>query len=166
MRFHAPVLDGDTVECMADDAVVEAHVGGEMRARCELFRTGPEMPTRGGEPLEPIEFERDDQWIDYGLRSGDDCALYTDLNIAHPAAWPATANRFFHEQLVTGPWIHVRSIVTHHGVAALGSTIAADAVVVDRFDSRAGRRAIADVTIRADGELVASLEHEAIIEVS
>lgn len=180
VRFHAPVLDGDVVDCVvagegpvaehdalggaAPGTVVEAQVGGEMRARCEVFRTAPELPTRGGEPLVPLEFELDHGWIDYGIRAGDDHSIYTDLKIAHPAAWMAIANRLFHEQLVTGPWIHVRSIAAHHGVAPLGSTIGADAVVVDRFDTRAGRRAIADVRIRADGELVASVVHEAIIE--
>ena len=40
----------------------------------------------------------------------------------------------------------------------------ADAVVVDRFDSRAGKRAIAHVYITADGQPVADYEHEAIVE--
>ena len=179
VRFHAPVLDGDAVDCVvagpsdgqvepegaASGTLVEAQVDGAMRARCEMFPAAAELPTRNGEPLAPIEFELGHGWIDYGIRAGDDERLYTDVNIAHPAAWMAIANRLFHEQVVTGPWIHVRSFVAHHGVARLGSTIDADAVVVERFDTRAGRRAIADVRIRADGELVASLEHEAIIEV-
>jgi len=167
VRFRAPVVDGDTVDCViVDDGVpaVEARVGGECRARCDVFERAPDLPRRDGEPLRPERFAFDDRWIDYGLRAGDDCPLYAEHGIAHPALWLSTANRFFHRQLVTGPWIHVRSIVAHHGLAPIGSTIEAEATVVERFDSRAGRRAIADVVIRADGELVATLEHEAIIE--
>jgi acyl dehydratase len=165
VRFRAPVLDGDLVECVAKgDGHVEAQVGGETRATCEMFRTAPDLPVRAGEALKTYEFELDQPWIDYGERGGDDCPLYRELRITHPVAWLMLANRFFGEQLVSGPWIHVRSIVAHHGVARLGSTITAEAVVVDRFDSRAGRRAIADVRIHADGDLVATVEHESIIE--
>ncbi|MDX2379087.1 MAG: MaoC family dehydratase [Acidimicrobiia bacterium] len=167
VRFRSPVLDGDTVDCVAlDGDIVEGRVGGEVRARSEMFRTAPDLPTRPGEALEPYEFVLEQPWLDYGERGGDDHPLYTEQEIAHPVAWLTIANRFFGDQLVNGPWIHVRSIVAHHGVAPLGSTISAEAVVVDRFDSRAGRRAIADVRIHADGALVATLEHEAIIELS
>jgi acyl dehydratase len=170
VRFHEPVLDGDLVECIAsgpgDDGsiVVEALVGRTPRARSEMFQVAPDLPVRPGEALESQEFVLDRPWIDYGERVGDDCPLYRELGIAHPVAWLTIANRFFAEQLVTGSWIHVRSIVAHHAVARLGATVVADATVVDRFDSRAGRRAITDVTIRADGEFVARVEHEAVIE--
>lgn len=165
VRFHTPVLDGDPVDCVATGGgVVEARVGGEMKARSEMFPTAPDLSFRPGEELEPYEFVLDQPWMDYGERGGDDCPLYRDRGIAHPVAWLRIANRFFGEQLVTGSWIHVRSIVAHHGVAPLGSTISAHAMVVDRFDSRAGRRAIADVHIHADGEPVATVEHESIIQ--
>jgi hypothetical protein len=186
VRFRSPVIDGDQVACVvlppddgstiassasidadADaDAVVEARVHGDVRARCALFATAPNLAPRDGTALEPFTFQLDEEWIDYGLRAGEEHSLSAERQIAHPASWLAVANRFFHEQLVTGPWIHVRSIVAHHGLASSGATIEARALVVERFDSRAGRRAIADVEIRADGERVASLEHEAIIELA
>ena len=170
MRFSEPVLDGDLVECAASGVgkgggtVVEALVGGTLRARSEMFRTAPDLPIRPGEALDSYECVLGRSWIDYGERGGDDCGLYREHSIAHPVAWLKIANRFFAEQLVSGSWIHVRSTVAHHGTATLGSSITADAVVVDRFDSRAGRRAIADVRIQADHELVATVEHEAIID--
>jgi hypothetical protein len=37
------------------------------------------------------------------------------------------------------------------------------ATVIDRFQRRSGERAIVDVAIEVDGNLVATLEHEAII---
>jgi acyl dehydratase len=170
VRFLAPVVDGDTVECVAVDddgvAVVEARVGGERRARCEVYPEAPRLPPRDGEVLAPERFTLDGAWLDYGLRAGDDCTLYAEQGIAHPALWLSTANRIFHRQLVTGPWIHVRSLVAHHRPAPIGSTIEATAIVVDRFETRTGRRAVADVEIRAGGELVATLEHEAIIHLA
>jgi hypothetical protein len=184
VRFRAPVIDGDQVACVVlplddastiassasvdgdADAVVEARVRGDVRARCAVFARAPNLARRDGTALEPFTFQLDDEWIDYGSRAGDDHPLFAARQIAHPALWFSVANRFFHEQLVTGPWIHVRSIVAHHGLASSGATIEARALVVERFDSRAGRRAIADVEIRADGERVASLEHEAIIELA
>jgi acyl dehydratase len=167
VRFRTPVLDGDLVECAAvGGGLVEARVAGSPRASCAFVDAAGPLPFRSGEPLVPIEVVVDEDLLDVGLRSGDDCPIYVREGIAHPSVWPKLANRFFHQQLVSGAWIHVRSRIAHHGIARLGSTLTADANVIERFDSRAGRRAIADVAIRADGSLVATLEHEAIIEVA
>jgi hypothetical protein len=64
---------------------------------------------------------------------------------------------------VTGPWVHTRSRIHHEGLAAIGSTITTDAVLIERFDSRAGERALVDIRILADDVPVATIEHEAII---
>ena len=93
-------------------------------------------------------------------------AIYADEQILHPVTWMRIANQFFHEQMVTGSWIHVRSHLLHHGIARFGATLEATAVVVDRFDSRAGERAILDVRINADGQPVATYEHEAIVQLA
>ena len=85
---------------------------------------------------------------------------------AHPSSWPRIANQFCHGQLVTGSWIHLRSRIAHLGVAGIGARMRADANVVERFDSRAGERALLDVIITADGREVAAVEHEAIISLS
>jgi hypothetical protein len=68
--------------------------------------------------------------------------------------------------LVNGSWIHTRSLVPHHGTVTLGDAITIETTVVDRFTSRAGKRAIADVRITSGGRPVASIEHEAVIEVT
>lgn len=106
----------------------------------------------------------DQTWNDYAWRAGDDLAIYSDEQIVHPVTWMRVANDFFHTQVVRGSWIHVRSNLQHLGVASVGVQIEATAVVVERFDSRAGKRAILDVAISADGSPVARYEHEAIIE--
>lgn len=169
VRFRTPVCDGEPVDYVpTTDDVVEARVRDEVRATCAVQRTGmlPPRCTGVGDRLDPISFVADDSSIDYALRAGDDLTLYTDQQVLHPVTWMRVANAFFHEQVVSGPWIHVRSDLQHHGLAAIGSTIEATAVVVDRFDSRAGLRAILDVRIHADGRPVASYEHEAIIELT
>lgn len=168
VRFRRPVLDGDRVDFVARDrGEICAMVDGDVRvdAAFELDAAAPRS-ARAGEQLEPIDFELDASWSDYGRRAGDDCPLYAEQRIAHPSAWPRIANRFCHEQLVDGSWIHVRSDITHLAVAHIGLRIHATANVVERLDSRAGKRAVLDVRIRSDGRDVAVLEHEAIIELA
>ena len=166
VRFSSPVMDGALVDCVPVDGVVEARADAVLKARCAVTQTAPTFEIRAGDRLDPIEFIADESWSDYGVRAGDDTRPAGRDDLLHPASWMRVANQFFHEQLVNGSWIHVRSGVTHRGVARIGSTVYAEAVVVDRFDSRAGKRAIAHVRITADGEPVADYEHEAIIELA
>lgn len=168
VRFRHPILDGDRIDCVVDgDRRVTAEVDGSVRVEADFVQAvRDQIDHRSGDPLEPIEFVLDASWSDYGMRAGDDCAIYGDDGLAHPSSWPRIANRFCHEQLVTGSWIHVRSRIAHLGVAAVGAEIRAVADVVERIDSRAGERAILDVRISADGRDVAAIEHEAIISLA
>jgi len=164
VRFRRPVMDAARIDlAIGEDNVVTASVDGATNAEARFHESAPALTERDGPSLDPIEFVVDSSWSDYGFRAGDDCPLYQAVGIAHPTSWPRLANQFCHEQLVDGSWIHVRSRIVHHGVAPVGSTIRAHAVVADRFDSRAGERAVLDVRIDADGSPVASIEHEAII---
>lgn len=167
IRFRHPVMDAERVDLViAENTTVTATVDGSAKADALFHASADSLPERDGSTLDPIEFIVDSSWSNYGLRAGDDCPIYANEGIAHPASWPRIANRFCHEQLVDGSWIHVRSRVRHHGVAPVGSTIRATAVVAERFDSRAGERAVLDVRIDADGSPVASVEHEAIIRLA
>lgn len=166
VRFRSPVFDREVVDYVpTPDGLVEAQVNGIARSACAVRRTGshPSRCTGLGDRLAPIEFVADESWATYATRAGDDLAIYPDERILHPVTWMRTANQFFHEQIVTGSWIHVRSHLQHHDVATLNAEIVATAVIVDRFDSRAGERAILDVRISADGRPVATYEHEAIV---
>ena len=62
-----------------------------------------------------------------------------------------------------GSWIHTRSIVRHHGLVAEGAEAEIATTVIERFQ-RGGERAIADVVISVKGSVVATIEHEAIID--
>ena len=115
------------------------------------------------QPLEPQVEALVGEWDGYGLRTGDDLGLYAEAGIVHPAVWPALANFVVKRNLVEGPWVHTRSRIRHHGTAQVGATALVEAVVVDRFETRSGSRAVLDIRISVDGELVASLEHEALV---
>jgi acyl dehydratase len=105
----------------------------------------------------------DGEWgADYGSRAGDTLDLYARNGIVHPAVWPALANHVVHTEVACGSWIHTRSIVRHHALAPAGETAEVHATVVRRFESH-GERAVLDVHIVVNGEVVASLEHEAIV---
>jgi acyl dehydratase len=170
VRFRAPVFQGDTVMCVPTEidgvVVVEARVGEDNKPRAMLRarRTGePPRTPRPGERLPSRRVELSEEFsADYGARAGDDLDLYWTHGIAHPAVWPALANRVVHAELVRGSWIHVRSRIDHHGLAPVGSTVEVHAVVIDRF-YRSGERAVVDIAIELDGRPIASIEHEAII---
>jgi len=170
VAFASPVHPNDPVLCVpfVDDGHVEvrATVAGTVRATCTAWLTAPDVKGPGRpfhEPLEPETITLADQWDGYGLRAGDDLSLYNELGIVHPAVWPALANCVVERQLINGPWIHVRSRIHHHGTAAVGDTAIVDATVVDRFETRTGVRVILDVSVAVGGELVATVEHEAIV---
>ena len=170
VKFASPVQPDDSVRCVpfVDDGHVEvwATVAGEVRAKCTAWLKAPDI-TDSARPLhellEPENITLADEWDGYGLRAGDDLDLYTELGIVHPAVWPALANYVVERQLVDGPWIHVRSRIRHHRTAAVGATAIVDATIVDRFDTRTGSRAILDVSVAVEGDLVATVEHEAIV---
>jgi len=171
VRFRSPVFDGEVVDCVPtvdgdDAAVVDARVVGDHgpRATFRAVRTGGECPPlREGERLETRNIVLEGVWgPDYASRAGDTLTMYEERGIVHPAVWPALANHIVHTQVARGPWIHLRSIVRHHALAAAGTTASVHAVVVQRYE-RGGERAVLDVHIEVDGAVVASLEHEAIV---
>lgn len=177
LRLLAPVLDQDPVDCVPigedGDRAVEARVAGEVRATARVWSAGTGR-TNGasgsggddGERLGPLDVLLDESWQDYGERAGDDLTLYRREGIVHPAAWPRLANDVFHAQLVTGSWIHTRSRIQHLGLGGVGGTARVETTVVERFTTRSGERAIADVRIAVDGLPTARIEHEALISLA
>lgn len=167
VRLRRPVFDQDRVECLisheGDNPVVTATVGGDARATLELWRSVEAPAMRDGDELEPVDITLNDTYLDYGARCGDDLTLYAEERIAHPVTWANLANRVFVRNLVTGPWIHTRSKIYHEGLAPAGSHIHVAANLLERFDSRAGERALVDMRVYANDEPVATIEHEAII---
>lgn len=167
LHLRRPVFDGDLVDCMVsnDDGIptVTATVDGEARSSIALWKHADAPALRSGDQLKPFTVELSNDHIDYGVRCGDDLTLYAEQNIAHPVTWAQFANMVFIDNLVTGPWIHVRSKIFHEGLAPIGSQVHIESRLLDRFASRAGERALVDMRIYANDEPVATIEHEAII---
>ena len=166
------MFDGDQVRFPVaerdDDAIlVEAIVDRVARPLVSVlaWSTGAPSPmARQGEDLKKVRIVLDGEYgSQYAEFAGDDLDVCRRAGVVHPAVWPALANYVFHRQLVRGPWVHTRSIVRHHGLVPVGSEAEISTSVVERF-RRNGERAIADVVIRVDNVVVASLEHEAIID--
>lgn len=167
VRFRAPVFDNDLVDCVGvANERVEATVGGSVRATLDLWRDALRPGPLEGDPLPETTFTLGEDLGSYGIRAGDDLALYGADGIVHPAAWPCIGNRITNANFVTGPWIHVRSKVAHLASAPYGCVARVESCLVDRFDSRSGERVVLDVRVSVDGEAVAAIEHESIIHLA
>ena len=177
VRFRAPVFAGAEVRCVPSGAsddpssvVVEAVCPDEERNPRVTFAgvrdSGAPRPMRAGEALPSRQFTLGVEFpADYAERAGDDLTIYRDHHVAHPVTWTQIANRIFSTDLVDGAWVHTRSIIRHHAVGALGTTVDVHATVVDRFE-RNGSRAVVDVVIEHAGRPIATLEHEAIVDLT
>ena len=174
VRFRSPVFDGDTVLFPVTDrddggidvdAVVERSPRPLVTMSAWSVHRAPFVP-RDGERLETVSLTLEGEYgSGYADRAGDGQRACLDAGAVHPAVWPALGNYVFHRQVVRGSWIHTRSIVRHHALVPEGSVADIATTVVERFQ-RSGERAIADVVITVDGAVVASIEHEAIIDLA
>ncbi len=167
LRLRRPVCDGDRVDCViaAGDAgpIVEGRVGDDVQASLELWERADAPPIRDGERFPDIELRLTEAQRTYGTRAGDGLGIYAEQHIVHPVVWANLSNTVFKHNLVTGPWVHTRSRIFHEGVAGDGALLRVESTLVDRFDSRAGERALVDIRILADDAPVATIEHEAIV---
>ncbi len=189
VRFRSPVFDGDLVSfpmidsaqhpegsvgepVAADGEVgVEARVARSDRPLVTVSAWNKHRPTpypstvpRNGELLETVHLWLEGEYgSQYALRSGnveDRCA---QAGLVHPGVWPALGNYVFHRQLARGSWIHTRSVVRQFAAVADGAEAEVSSTVIERFQ-RGGERAVADVIIRVQGQVVAAIEHEAIVD--
>ncbi|HEV8063610.1 MAG TPA: hypothetical protein VGP46_02205 [Acidimicrobiales bacterium] len=172
VRFVSPVCDGDVLSfpvARRDDGGLEvtATIAGNERPRAKMSAWPGRRPNdeqRPGKTLEPVTVLLDEQYgPDYARRAGDDQTVCDSAGVVHPAVWPALANAVYRANLVNGPWVHTRSVARHHGLAPAGAEAEVSGVVVKRYH-RNGERAVADVVIRVEGRIVATLEHEAIAD--
>lgn len=175
VRFKAPVFADARVDCVptvdddgGGDVTVEAVCPAQTRNPRATLRavrdSGPPPMMRSGDPLPSRRIKLGSTMTaDYGVRAGDDLELYADLGLMHPVIWPSIANDVFSAELVRGPWIHTRSIIRHHAPGPVGAVVTVHATVVERYE-RGGQRAIVDILVEHDGRPLATLEHEAIVD--
>jgi hypothetical protein len=175
VRFFSPVFDEDwlrfpVVERSDGGLDVTAFTDRLERPLVELSawrRRRSDADPRPGDALESVTVLLEGEYgAEYAARAGDEQSVCADAGVVHPAVWPALSNFVFHHQLVRGSWVHTRSLVRHVALAPVGNDAEITTVVVARHVDRHGERATADVTIRVGGAVVATVEHEAIIDLT
>lgn len=164
--FRGPVLAGEPVAVAGGAREVTATVKGRLCARLVPERIAEAPAAVTGTRLEPLVVELGDRWTGYARRAGEDLALYDREQLVHPCVWPSLANRVFATQLVTGSWVHTRSRVRHLGPVQPGATVVIESWEVERFETRAGERAVVDLRMTVDDRPVCAVEHEAIVRLA
>lgn len=184
VRFRSPVFDGDLLQLPVETITghdtsgigfdeIEGVTVSAFAARLDrsLLTVSAWSKHRGngiktprhGEGLKPMMVGLEGEYSSqYAARAGDDFDME---GFVHPAVWLALANYVFHRQLARGSWIHTRSIVQHHALVLDGAGAEVATTVVDRF-VRNGERAVAEIVITVNKEVVATIEHEAIIDLT
>ncbi len=164
VRFLAPVFDADSVDCTPIvDTLIEARVDGSVRATLAVSLDPPIIGPSTGEPLPTMTVNLGEGSGTYGIRAGDDLLIYAEANLAHPAVWSTIGNTVTKANCVTGPWVHVRSAITHLAEVPADAIVTVESTIADRFSTRAGDRVILDIRVSVEGTGVAIIEHESII---
>jgi acyl dehydratase len=88
--------------------------------------------------------------------------LYIDEGVAHPGWILRDANYVLSTNVRLGPWIHVESIVQHHGLVRDGDVVSARAVVTNQWERNGHRFVELDVIHLAGTRPVARTRHTAI----
>jgi acyl dehydratase len=104
-----------------------------------------------------------DNAAEYLAEIGESLPLYTDHGVAHPGWLLRDANRVLSANVRLGPWIHVESVVQHHGIVHDGDVVHARATVTREWETRGHRFVELDVGLFAGGDrLGARVVHTAI----
>ncbi len=175
VRFRAPVFDGDTVafsltECSEDNSGIDiAAIVDRAQRPLVTMSAWPQhrapFATRPGERLETVALNLSGEF-------GPDYAAWPATckpHFSRPASyippsgprWPTTCSAV-NSRADLGS---TRSLVRHFIAVPAGSDAEISTTVIERY-VRGGQRAIAEVLIRVAGSCVASVEHEAIIDLS
>jgi len=193
-RFHQPVYDGDrvVVEWGGDGSSIELRDSrGRLCAAggAGLPDQPASVPSPDDVPLAPRRASRADRppaspealtvgavlgTLDFGFHAdkagsyldevGETLPLYAEKGAAHPGWLLRSANLVLVEHVVLGPWIHVSSAVTHHGLVRDGAHVETRARVADLFERKGHRFVVLDVLIVADGQPVMRVDHTAIYQ--
>ena len=187
-RFHRPVYDGQRVDITAGaDGRLELRDGvGELCAEAvarlpdhavalpdphdwPVVEQNADPPTAAPEALVPgtafglagHRFSTDEarQYLT-DVREGS--TVFTGEGVAHPGWILRDANYVLSKNVRLGPWIHVESIVQHHGVVRDGEAVSARALVTKEWEHKAHRFVELDVLHLADDRPVARTLHTAI----
>ncbi|MEX2294480.1 MAG: hypothetical protein WD691_11885 [Acidimicrobiales bacterium] len=187
-RFHKPVYDGRKVEISAaDDGALALHDdAGVLCAEATAALPGsptplpdlsdwPDAEQATNPPpaspdvlvpgtafgLAPHRFHADIA-EHYLTEVRDGLAVYRDERVAHPAWILRDANYVLSANVRLGPWIHVESLVQHHGIARDGEEVSARALVTKEWEHKGHRFVELDVLHLSDERPIARTCHTAI----
>jgi hypothetical protein len=111
--------------------------------------------------LAPHRFHAD-RHAEYLAEVRETAPIYAEEGIAHPGWILRDANYVLSTNVRLGPWIHVESVVQHHGVVADGQEVGCRGIVTEEWDHKGHRFVRLDVLHLADGHPVAQTQHTAI----
>jgi acyl dehydratase len=112
--------------------------------------------------LAPHGFHADNAG-EYLAEIDESLSLYADHRVAHPGWLLRDANRVLSANVRLGPWIHVESVVQHHGLVHDGDIVHARATVIREWERKGHRFVELDVgLLTGPDRLVAQVVHTAI----
>jgi acyl dehydratase len=94
----------------------------------------------------------------------EELPIYEQLAIAHPGWVLGLGNRILAGNVVLGPWIHVGSVVRHHGLVHDGARVSCRGTVREEYERKGHRFVRLDLAVVADARHVATIDHTAIYE--
>jgi len=94
----------------------------------------------------------------------EDAPIYAAQRVAHPGWLLRDANYVLSANVRLGPWIHVESVVQHHGTVRDGDAVSARAVVTREWEHKGHRFVELDVVHLAGARAVARTAHTAIYQ--
>ena len=185
-RFHSPVYDGHEVEVTSPDgSALQLRDGDEL---CAEGAAGLGDPVPAPDPADWPDVEQSDDpppaapevlvpGTAFGLEPHgfhaevhaqyladvrETLPLYAEEGVAHPGWLLRDANYVLSTNVRLGPWIHVESVVQHHGVVEDGQVVGCRALVTGEWEHKGHRFVRLDVLHTADGHPVARADHTAI----
>lgn len=189
-RFHQPVYDGHRVDITSGEGG-RLQLRDDVGALCA--EGTPALPHRATPTPEPADWPDVDQvehpppaspevlapGTAFGLEPHgfhadraqeylDDVRemspVYAANGVAHPGWLLRDANYVLSANVRLGPWIHVESVMQHHGVVCDGQEVTARALVTKEWDHKGHRFVELDVLHLADLRPVARTRHTAIYQ--
>lgn len=167
VRFVAPCYEGEMVLSTCDGSMVTAAAeNGSVYASGhvtlgdnDISRPSATYPVHALPPTElrPVASA---EIIRVGSPLG---SIRQALDVPNTGAIPERLLRMANEILVRNyimsPWIHAGSEVRHHGLPAIGQEIAVTGAILECFERKGRRFAVAGLAMSAEGRPVASVRH-------
>jgi hypothetical protein len=188
-RFPKPTYDGETVTVSFDEASGACRLrnpGGDVVA--EGTAACPDSPAPAPDPARypwaPLPERRPpaspeslvtgqvlgsldvgfhaDRLADYLTNVREELDVYAREGIAHPGWVLRLGNFVLASNVVLGPWIHVGSKVTQHGLIHDGAKVSCRGTITREYEHKGHRFVQLDVVVWADDKPAAHIDHTAI----